>query len=816
MINNRHIDVIVAVIVVIALVGTICAIGFSSSLVEAAGGTGINMQYKSKIFDTSEIDSIDIIIDQDQWDEMISNAIDETYYMCDIVINGTKFTDVGIRCKGNTSLSTLVSEGDTERFSFKVEFDHYVKGQTAWGLDKLVLNNNYADATSMKEAIVYDMFQYLGVESSLYNYADISVNGSTWGVYLALESVEDSFELRNFGTSDGNLYKPDNMNFGGAGGMMGKDLNDLNDFTNNAFGFTDNSSSDSESSDSQQDQNNQGIQSPPDMASDGTSGTQTIPQFPQGNETSGDTSGTPTMPQMPSGGTTGGMSGNMPGAGGGGDNTGSGTASSSGGADLNYVDDSLDSYSSIWEGEVGDTTKSDHEKVVTALKNISEGNDLEKYMNVENVLKYMAVQTFVVNLDSLSGNMDHNYYLYEQDGQLNIIPWDYNLAFGGFQGGSGSNSSSSVVNFAIDTPFSSSISLSDREFFAALLENDEYLSEYHEFLNELVQKYVYGGEFNSVYTRIRSQIDTLVQNDPTAFYTYDEYNTACEMLCNLIQLRAESIEGQLNGTIPSTNDGQAADSSSLIDSSSITLSVMGTMNNGGGQGDNNNMGGGQNNGGGMNGGPGNMPSGGRPNGNTSGSRDSSNSTQMQPPSDSESNTNSSATSTTAAEASGTLTVTNMDTTASSGNKAQNGTMPNGGQMPGASGTGGPGGNMPGGGTPPSDQSGSDSQPVPPSDQSGSDSQPSPPGNITNGGVTSGDSSQTESESSDKGNSSSAGLSAGTSQDNQNIQASIPQSSSSSTSDKTTTKDYSEGIVYALICFALIAGGVAFGALYKRK
>ena len=47
----------------------------------------------------------------------------------------------------------------------------------------------------------------------------------------------------------------------------------------------------------------------------------------------------------------------------------------------------------------------------------------------------MAVHEFVVNLDSLSGNMAHNYYLYENDGQLNIIPWDYNLSFGGMMNG---------------------------------------------------------------------------------------------------------------------------------------------------------------------------------------------------------------------------------------------------------------------------------------------------------------------------------------------------------------------------------------------
>ena len=57
-----------------------------------------------------------------------------------------------------------------------------------------------------------------------------------------------------------------------------------------------------------------------------------------------------------------------------------GFSMSGGGADLNYTDDELDSYETIWDGEVTSTKKSDHKRVVTALKNISEGNDLETYM----------------------------------------------------------------------------------------------------------------------------------------------------------------------------------------------------------------------------------------------------------------------------------------------------------------------------------------------------------------------------------------------------------------------------------------------------
>ena len=37
-----------------------------------------------------------------------------------------------------------------------------------------------------------------------------------------------------------------------------------------------------------------------------------------------------------------------------------GAMGGSGGADLNYTDDDLDSYSTIWDGEVTDSGKKDH------------------------------------------------------------------------------------------------------------------------------------------------------------------------------------------------------------------------------------------------------------------------------------------------------------------------------------------------------------------------------------------------------------------------------------------------------------------------
>lgn len=533
MVTNKYITRIASVIMAAAVILCLMASLFSDKLQEVYGNNAVTMKYESKLFNTDQIMDIDILMDEDDWNNMLENAISEEYYSCNVVVNGKTFYSVGIRPKGNTSLSSIANDPDTDRYSFKLEFDHYIEGQTCYGLDKLILNNNYADATNMKEAIVYDMYQYLGVDASLYNYAKISVNGDYRGVYLALEAVEDSFMLRNYGTENGNLYKPESMGVGG--GVDGKD----------GDGWQMGEKPDGEDFPQKGEM--------PDGA-----------DFPQKDEMP-DGEDFPQMGEAPNGEAADIKMGIMGG---------------NGGPDLNYTDDDLDSYSTIWDGEITDTDKKDHKRVVEALKNISEGTDLETYMDVDNILKYMAVHTFVVNDDSLSGTMAHNYYLYEYNGKLNILPWDYNLSFGGMsmggKMGGQSLGATSVINDAIDMPFSIT------DFFDALLENEEYLEQYHGYLNELVEKYVNGGEFEKTYERIRSQIDDLVGNDPTAFYSYEEYEEAANMLIEVVQLRAKSVSGQLAGTIPSTDEGQQQDSSNLIDGSDIDLSVMGSFSGGGG------------------------------------------------------------------------------------------------------------------------------------------------------------------------------------------------------------------------------------------
>ena len=471
MIEHKHLTKILIALTAVTVLICFTAVIFHAELGKIMGGSKIDLEYEDELFDTSKIIDINIIMDQKEWDSMLErdNALSEEYHSCDVIVNGKKFKNVGIRPKGNSSLSYIAYSKDSVRYSFKLEFDHFEQGQTCFGLDKLILNNNYADATYMKEAVIYDLFQYLDADASLYNYSKLSLNGNYWGLYLALEAVEDSFLLRNYGTQNGELYKPD---------ITGEDLSENASAAEIAEFFNDN-----------------------------------------------------------------------------------------GGCDLNYKDDKFYSYRNIWKCEITNTGRNDHMRVIRALKNIGEGNDLERYMDVDNILKYMAVHEFAVNRDSLSGpDMPHNYYLYEYKGKLNIFPWDYNLSFGGY-GGAGPIRS---INDAIDTPFEGT------HFFDKLLENKEYYDRYHEYLEKTVE-YTESGRFDETYNRIRSQIDDLVDTDPNSFYDHDRYDLAATSLYKTVMFRSESIDHQLKGLIPSTESGQAHDPNSRIDTSEIDFAVMGSM-----------------------------------------------------------------------------------------------------------------------------------------------------------------------------------------------------------------------------------------------
>ena len=448
--------------------------------------------YAAHIFQEDTVNEINIEIDEADWQDMLENPLEEEYHKANVTINGETVGNVAIRTKGNTSL-TSVANSDSDRYSFKLDFDYYDDNGNYYGLKKLCLNNNYSDNSSMREYISYKIMGELGLDVPQCGYSNITVNGEEWGLYLAVEPVDEVFLAEHFADATGDLYKPEGM--GGTG------------------------------------------------------------------------------------------------------------------ADLVYNGDDISAYTGL--NLKTNLNSSDGKEILALMQALEDGEGLEKVLDVEKALKYIAANVALANFDSYLGMTTHNFYLYEENGRFTIIPWDMNLAFGGFGGGEvdiyeptkqsmggfggGDKRKDTQDNDAVTNATESteaqadannqpqppdnadmqgggqpsggkqpqgmpSMGSGEKPLVTTLLENETYRSMYEGYLKEIAEKYFTQEYMTELVTKIHDLIAPYVQNDPTAFCTYEEFEQACSTdptdqysLVYYAVNMAESIENQLNGGEPTFN-----------------------------------------------------------------------------------------------------------------------------------------------------------------------------------------------------------------------------------------------------------------------
>lgn len=269
---------------------------------------------------------------------------------------------------------------------------------------------------------------------------------------------------------------------------------------------------------------------------------------------------------------------------------------------LAYTGDNTEDYAEIANYAKVKGGEASMRRIVESLRSVEEGKDIDNHVDIENVMKYMALQTIVVNYDCMTGPNVQNYYLREADGKISLIPWDYNLAWGGYPedeemegekttvidngqwttdneglptnpGMRSNEETSRIVNFPIDTPFF--VDLSQRTFFMKLLANPTYKARYYHYLNVLCNEYIKGGEFAKTLSTIESEIGEIAGTEANAFYTNKQFHQANQTLQLVLEKRAASVLGQLNGTIPATWEAQKAQPQKLINNDGINLQDLG-------------------------------------------------------------------------------------------------------------------------------------------------------------------------------------------------------------------------------------------------
>lgn len=468
--THKYMDKICIVAMLIAVLTTLILMNGKHFGIKPAQNV---IGYENQLFDDSRVHTIEIVMKD--WDKFISSCEDKKYASCTVVIDGEKYSNVGIRAKGSTSLEGVKAAGNS-KYSFKLEFDHYQKAIKYHGLDKLTLNNLIYDNTQMMDYLTYTMMADFGVCSPLCSYTNIKVNGEKWGFYLAVEGLEESFLKRNYGVDYGNLYKSDSSK-----------ADEENIAVNDEQVSRDEQASSNE-------------------------------QAPNEDDAA---------------------------------------------VNLSYIDDQPKSYALFFDSSVNKITKNDKKRFIAAIKGLNDGKNLERYVDTDAVIRYFVVHNFVLNGDSYTGESPHNYYLHEKNGKLSMIPWDYNLSFGGFVEGD----STQIVNAPVLAE------IENRPMLNWIMSNENYKTKYQKYYREFLNS----ANLTERIEKTRNLIAPHVKADPRSFYTESVYQKATETLKIFCELRSNSIKGQLDGTIPSTYAEQVLNRNLLVNASGIDVFDMSSM-----------------------------------------------------------------------------------------------------------------------------------------------------------------------------------------------------------------------------------------------
>ena len=243
---------------------------------------------------------------------------------------------------------------------------------------------------------------------------------------------------------------------------------------------------------------------------------------------------------------------------------------------LRYTTDEPEDYPGIFENAKLDPSPADRQRLVDSLKILNSGEDLETAVDVEQVLRYFVGQVFVMNWDSYLGHTGHNYLLYEEEGKLSMLPWDYNLAFGTYALGMTDpiTDPNVLLNYPILTPAPGEY-MTKRPLYHQMMQVDAYYLRYQKLFGWFLAEYVENGELSAALWQAAELIAPYVEADPTAFCSYEDHRLAVETLEQVCLLRAESARGQLEGRYPATLAQQTQRPGEGVDASHVDLRDLG-------------------------------------------------------------------------------------------------------------------------------------------------------------------------------------------------------------------------------------------------
>jgi spore coat protein H len=140
------------------------------------------------------------------------------YVPSTVHFNGKTWSYVGVRMKGNSSLSQTWRSG-VGKLPFRLNFDKYedehpeIEDQRFYGFKKLSFGNGAADTSLLRDKVTTDIFREFGVPAGhtafVALYVDHGNGPQYFGLYTLDEDPDEPLLDRNFGGHKGALYEAD-------------------------------------------------------------------------------------------------------------------------------------------------------------------------------------------------------------------------------------------------------------------------------------------------------------------------------------------------------------------------------------------------------------------------------------------------------------------------------------------------------------------------------------------------------------------------------------------------------------------------------
>ena len=193
----------------------------TSAASSATGGnSGATTSTGTGLFDSSTVHSLSISYDQAAYEAMIAtfqSSGEKEWITATVTIDGTTFSDVGIKLKGNSTLQSLRGEGagrgtggtlsadQPEGLPWRIRLDKNVDGQNYQGATDIVVRGGSTE-TSLNEAVALQLIGDAGLATQEATPSSFSVNGGAAQLRLVIENPDEAWDEANFG-DDGILYK---------------------------------------------------------------------------------------------------------------------------------------------------------------------------------------------------------------------------------------------------------------------------------------------------------------------------------------------------------------------------------------------------------------------------------------------------------------------------------------------------------------------------------------------------------------------------------------------------------------------------------